>query len=269
VAYTTDLTDQQWSVIEPLLPKAKSGGRPRTTDLRRVVDAISYLVKTRCHWRMLPSDFPPWRTVYEYFVQWRSTGTLRKIQQLLTKKVRRSEGKKSLPTIAILDSQSVKTGKMVSEDKGFDGGKRVKGRKRHVAVDSLGMIIGISVTSANTHDKVGGVRVLERVARFVKGRGVKKVYADGGYGGLPFRQKVRNLLGASIRISKNLGKKVKGFIPIKKRWIVERTFAWLGDYRRLDKDQERLTRNSVAMIRWASISLMLRRLFSNATAPVW
>ena len=218
---------------------------------------------------MLPSDFPPWPTVYEYFKQWRSTGTLRKIHRLLTKKVRRSEGKKSLPTIAILDSQSVKTGKMVSKDKGFDGGKRVKGRKRHVAVDSLGMIIGVYVTSANTHDKVGGVKVLERVSKFVKGRGVKKVYADGGYGGLPFKQKVKKILGASIRISKNLGKKVKGFKPIKMRWIVERTFAWLGDYRRLDKDQERLTRNSVAMIRWASISQMLRRLSPTSTAPAW
>ena len=218
---------------------------------------------------MLPGDFPPWRTVYEYFVAWRATGTLKKIQHLLVKKVRRSEGKKSLPTIAIMDSQSVKTGKMVSHDKGYDGGKHVKGRKRHIAVDTLGMIIGESVTSANTHDKVGGKRVVGKISKFVRGKGIKKLYADGGYGGEPFKKYVKDTLGAAIRISKNLGKKIKGFIPIKKRWIVERTLAWLGDYRRLDKDQERLTRNSVAMIRWASISLMLKRLCPAPTALVW
>jgi len=128
VTYSTDLSDQQWALIEPLLPKAKTGGRPRTTDIRRVADAIMYLVKTGCHWRLIPSDFPPWRTVYEYFVQWRATGTLKKIHQILVKKVRRSEGKKLLPTIAIMDCQSVKTGKMVSHDKGYDGGKHVKVR---------------------------------------------------------------------------------------------------------------------------------------------
>jgi putative transposase len=268
VAYLTDLTDQQWSVIEPLLPKAKLGGRPRITDLRRVTDAILYLVKTGCQWRMLPTDFPPWRTVYEYFACWRRTGTLKLIQQILVKKVRVHEGKTPYPTIVILDSQSVKTTKTGSEERGYDGGKHVKGRKRHIAVDTLGMIVGLDVTSANTHDKVGGLTVLERLKLFMKGRGVKKVYADGGYSGEPFKKIVRQTLGASIWISKNLGKKIKGFVPIKKRWIVERTLAWLGDYRRLDKDQERKTINSVAMIRWASVSLMLKRLFPVPVATV-
>jgi transposase len=127
-------------------------------------------------------------------------------------------------------------------------------------------MIAVSVTSANTHDKVGGKRVVERIAKFVRGKGIKKIYADGGYGGAPFKALVKKTLGASIRISKNLGKKIKGFVPIKKRWIVERTLAWLGDYRRLDKDQERKVFNSVAMIRWASISFMLRRLF---LVPIW
>jgi putative transposase len=265
VTYSTDLSDQQWALIELLLPKAKFGGRPRKTNIRRVVDAILYLVKTGCHWRMIPSDFPPWRTVYEYFMTWRRFGVLRKIQQLLVKKVRRKEGKKLYPTIAVLDSQSVKTGKMVSHDKGFDGGKRVKGRKRHIATDILGLIIGVHVTGANTHDKVGGKLVVERLTKFMQGKGLKKVYADGGYVGGPFRYLVKQQLGASVHISKNLGKKVGGFKPIRKRWVVERSLAWLGDYRRLDKDQERLTRNSVAMIRLASISMMLRRLYP---APV-
>ena len=127
------------------------------------------------------------------------------------------------------------------------------------------MVMEVSVTSANTHDKVGGKRVVERIAQFVKQRGIKKVYADGGYSGEPFKKIVKKALNASLSIKKGIGKKVKGFLPIAKRWVVERTFAWLLDYRRLDKDQERLTRNSVAMIRWATICQMLRRLFP---APV-
>ncbi|MDR3525667.1 MAG: IS5 family transposase [Rhizomicrobium sp.] len=266
MSYSTDLADQQWAVIEPLLPKAKEGGRPRTTNIRRVCDAIFYLVKTGCHWRLLPSDFPPWRTVYEYFKNWRAAGVWRKIQNTLVKKVRRREHKKSYPTIAIIDSQSVKTGKMVSEDKGYDGGKHVKGRKRHLAVDILGLPIGVHVTSANTHDKVGGKTVLLRAKKFMRGRKLKKIYADGGYGGEPFRQFVRKSLGAMVWISKGIHQKVKRFVPVKKRWVVERTNAWFGDYRRLDKDQERLVKNSEAMIRVAAISMMLKKLFP---APVW
>lgn len=266
VAYQTDLSDQQWALIEPLLPKAKPGGRPRTVDLRRVADAVLYIVRSGCHWRLLPSDFPPWQTVYWYFKQWQADGTIKRIQQRLVKKVRRFEGKKAAPTIAILDSQSVKTGKMANEDRGFDGGKRVKGRKRHIAVDSLGLIIGLSVTSANTHDKVGGKRVIQRVKKWLKHKSPRKVYADGGYSGAPFKMFVKQTMNATISIKKGIGKRAKGFVPIAKRWVVERTFAWLGDYRRLDKDQERLTRNSVAMIRLASISMMLKRLFP---APIW
>jgi putative transposase len=264
VTYQTDLSDQQWALIEPLLPKAKPGGRPRKTELRRVVDAILYLVKSGCQWRLLPTDFPPWETVYTYFRNWRVTGVIRRISQRLVKKVRRKEGKKPYPTIAAMDSQSVKSGKMVSADKGYDGGKHVKGRKRHIAVDILGLPLDVYVSSGNTHDTRGGEQVVERMSRWL--HGVKKVYADGGYMGKPFKKLVKRVLGATVSIKKGIGKKVKGFVPIAKRWVVERTFAWLGDYRRLDKDQERLTRNSVAMIRWASINIMLRRLFP---VPIW
>lgn len=261
MSYPSDLTDQQWAVIQPFLPPAKPSGRPRTTDLRRVVDAALYLVKTGCQWRYLPSEFPPWRTVYEYFAKWQADGTLRKIQQRLVKRVRKKARRSPFPTIAILDSQSVKTGKMVSVDKGFDGGKRVKGRKRHIAVDTLGLPLAISVTSANTHDLRGGRTVIERVAEFMRGRRLFRVFADGGYLGKPFRRFVRKTVNASMHISKGVHQKVKAFVPIRKRWVVERTFAWFGDYRRLDKDQERLARNSVAVIRLASIAMMLRRLF--------
>ncbi|MHB1217495.1 MAG: IS5 family transposase [Alphaproteobacteria bacterium] len=259
-AYDTDLDDAQWAIIAPLLPRARSGGRPRSTDLRRVVEAILYLVKTGCQWRNLPHDFPPWRTVYGYFDDWQRRGVIRKIQQRLVKKVRRQEGRSGYPSIAILDSQSVKTGKTGEQERGYDGGKRVKGRKRHIAVDSLGLIIGVSVTSANTHDQRGGRSVVRRIKRYLGERSPRKVYADGGYGGEPFRKWVKQKMGASVRVVKGVGQRVKGFVPIAKRWMVERTFAWLGDYRRLDKDQERLTRNSVAMIRMAMINLMLHRL---------
>ncbi|MBX9684939.1 MAG: IS5 family transposase, partial [Hyphomicrobium sp.] len=258
--YNSDLTDEKWALIEPLLPAPKPGGRPRKTSVRRVVDAILYLVKNGCHWRNLPRDFPPPGTCYTYFRAWRATGVLKRLQQTLVKKVRRAAGRKSTPSIASIDSQSVKSGKFASSERGYDGGKRVKGRKRHIAVDTLGLPLAISVTSANTHDKVGGKRVVERMARWLKHKSPKKLYADGGYGGAPFAEFVRDKMNANVRIAGNIAQKVKAFVPLPQRWVVERTFAWLGDYRRLDKDQERLTRNSVAMIRWASVSFMLNRL---------
>jgi putative transposase len=273
VTYPTDLSDQQWALIEPLLPPAKTGGRPRTTDTRRVVDAILYLVKNGCLWRYLPSDFPPWRTVYEYFKNWRADGTLKRLQQRLVKKVRRREGRPSFPSLALIDSQSVKTGRMANEAKGFDGGKRTKGRKRHIVTDTLGMIVGINVTSANTHDTKGGRLALHRMKLWLKNKSPRRIYADGGYAGETFARFARMDIGALVTIKKGLGRKTltkrKGFVPIKKRWVVERTLGWLSNYRRLDKDQERLTRNSVAMIRWAAVSQMLGRLFPNTNLPVW
>lgn len=260
--YDTDLNDQQWELIKPLIPLAKPGGRPRKTNPRQVVNAVLYLVKTGCQWRNLPKSFPPWQTCYRYFRQW--SGLTNAISQRLVKTVRKAEGRAKRPSIAIMDSQSVKTGKMVSEDKGYDGGKHVKGRKRHIAVDTLGLPLAIHVTSANTHDKRGGKVVVERMARWIKHGRIKKIYADGGYSGKPFKLIVKKNLGAKLTISAGIGKRVKGFLPIKKRWVVERTFAWLGDYRRLDKDQECKARHSKAMIRWAFIRLMLNRL-----SPQW
>lgn len=264
--YETDLTDEKWSFIKTWLPKAKPGGRPRTTNLRRVVDAILYFVKTGCQWRNLPHDFPCWQTVYTYFRAWQKTNVVKRLTKTLMFEVRVNEGKRLYPSIAMLDSQSVKTGKLASKDKGYDGGKRVKGRKRHIAVDSLGLPLAVVVTAANTHDKNGGKEVITDLSKLFSEPSIKKVYADGGYMGEPFKALVKQTLNAKLDISKGVGQKAKRFVPIRKRWVVERSFAWLGDYRRLDKDHERLVKNSAVMIRWAFINLMLNRLCSTQTA---
>jgi putative transposase len=263
--YATDLSDQKWALIEPLLPARRPRGRPRKTDLRRVVDAILYFVKNSGHWRNLPHDFPPWQTCYWYYREWRRTGVLKRMQQRLVKTVRRAEGRKAIPSIAIIDAQSVKSGKLGR--RGYDGGKRVKGRKRHIAVDTLGLLLAISVTPANTHDKVGGRRVVKRLARWLKGKSPKVLYADGGYKGAPFAEFVREHMNACVKIAGNIAQTVGKFVPLPRRWVVERTFAWLGDYRRLDKDHERLTTNSIAMIRWAAVSHMLNRLCRDKPDP--
>jgi len=267
-AYATDTTDEQWLLIANLIPRPKTGGRRRTTDARRVVDGILYLLKTGCQWRQLPNDFPPWRTVYGYFDEWGKIGVWKKIQRALYFMVRKAAGRSRLPSIVVIDSQSVKTGKMGGE-RGYDGGKRVKGRKRHFAVDSLGLPLAISVTAANVHDLTGARKVLPQVRKFLLRRSFRKIYADGAYIAQTFKDWAKEKFDAVVRISKNLAMQFKRFIPVSQRWVVERTFAWLQDFRRLTLDYERTTRHSRFMLRMAAISLMLNRLAPNELAPDW
>lgn len=226
--------------------------------MRTAVNAILYVVRTGAQWRMLPPHFPPWQTIYRYFRDWSCAGVVKEIQRTLYKLTRIADGREETPSAIVLDSQSVKTGKAGGE-RGFDGGKRVKGRKRHLVVDTTGLMLDVCVTAANVHDKRGGQTVLKRVAAWLKPK-PKLLYVDGGYGGEPFAKWVKSTVGAALEIGANMAQVLKRFVPSKQRWVVERTFAWLGDFRRLDKDHERLRSRSASMIRWAMTAFMLRRL---------
>lgn len=266
----TDLTDEQWELIKPLIPRAKKGGRPRTSCERKIVNSILYLVKTGCQWRQLCRyEDLPWQTVYRYFIAWTKKGVWKKIHYELLKNVRVQENRKPHPSVVILDSQSTRTGKYAQmHTRGYDGGKRVKGRKRHFVVDVDGLLVDVAVTPANVHDNKGARKVLRRVKRRgILRKSIKSVYADKGYQGREFSDWVDENFEARIKIGENHAKFAKKFIPAKKRWVVERAFAWIRDYRRLTEDMERAIKNSVSMIRLAFIRVMLRKLYP--PQPAW
>ncbi len=255
-SYPSDLTDAEWQKIEPLIPKPKSNrGRKRKHPIREILNAIFYIVRAGCAWRMLPHDLPPWKTVYHYFRLWRKDGTWEHINAALRTELREAAGRNPQPGAAILDSQSVKT-TSTKGVRGYDTGKKVKGRKRHILVDTLGLLLMIVVHTADIQDRDGAKLVLEKTRPLFPR--LRLVWADGGYAGqlIDWVMAVCNWVLEIVKRDPGL----KGFQVLPRRWVVERTFGWLTPYRRLSKDYEVLTETSEAMVYVAMTRVMLRRL---------
>jgi transposase len=275
--YPTDLTDKQWKLIEPLLPAAKPGGRPESHPRREIVNAILYLVRTGCAWRMLPSDFPPWQTVYWYFKRWRDDDTLVRVHDELRAQVRQRERARGPgvgrgarrdrePSAGVIDAQSLRGGDTVGADtRGYDAGKKVNGRKRHIVTDTVGLLLVITVTAASVQDRDGGRDVLKRLHQAQPG--VRHVFADGGYAG-----RLVAVAKSAWAITVELVRKPagqRGFAVLPRRWVVERTFAWMMRWRRLVRDYERLPASHEALVRWAMVGIMLNRLAPRPGPKPW
>jgi putative transposase len=253
--YPSDLTDRQWNCIKELIPSAKPGGRPRSLEMRAVINAILYSVVSGCQWRMLPREYPAWQSVYTYFRTFRDDGTWHRIHETLRAQVRQRAGRHKHPTARALDSQSVKTAQGPGV-RGYDAGKKVKGRKRHILVDTLGLLLAVVITSAALSDAAGAKLLLRRLGG--AGKKLRRIWVDGAYRGhllewviLHCRFRLQPVLRSDDQ---------KGFVVLPRRWVVERTFAWLTQCRRLGKDYEVLPESSEAMIYIAMTRLMVRRL---------
>lgn len=270
--YPTDLTDRQWALVEPLLPPPNETGRPMKHTRREIVNAILYQARSGAAWRMLPRDLPPWQTVYWWFKQWRDDGTLTELHDTLRAKVRNqlragdTRRRRPEPTAGVIDSQSLRAADTVGADsRGFDAGKKVNGRKRHIVTDTLGMLLVVTVTAASVQDRDGGEQLLGRLRHGLPGVG--HVFADGGYAGRLVRR-AREWWSMTIDVVRK-PKDQQGFSVLPKRWVVERTFAWLMRWRRLTRDYERLPETHEAFVQWAMVGVMVNRLAPRPGPKPW